>query len=221
MGSSDGHADELPVHDVYLDAYYIDKYEVSWRQWKDSGLPFNVSPLSRHREPKAPDWGIVDEQPVTYVDWDFANQYADLVGKRLPSEAEWEKAARGSDGRAFPWGNEEPNFERAVWKDHPTAKEMLEAVDCCADGASPYGVLNMAGNVYEWCADVYDRAYYKNSPEQNPVNNEGGPYRVLRGGAFVLEIDDMRSALRYRLLPQDQTSYIGFRTVLGTTPPVP
>jgi formylglycine-generating enzyme required for sulfatase activity len=218
MGSEEGHIDERPVHRVYLDAYYIDKYEVSWRQWKDSGLTYHVSPLSRHPEPKAPDWGIVDEQPVTYVDWHFARKYAELVGKRLPSEAEWEKAARGDDGRLYPWGNEAPTFERAVWKEHPTAKLMLESVDCCEAGASPYGALNMAGNVYEWCEDTYDRSFYEGSPERNPSSTEGGPYKVLRGGAFVLEIEDLSSTLRYRLLPQDQTSYIGFRTVLSAAP---
>jgi formylglycine-generating enzyme required for sulfatase activity len=214
MGSNDGQSDEAPVHQVYLDAYYIDKFEVTWRQWKDSGLPYRVSPLSRHPEPKAPDWGIVDEQPVTYVDWSFAKKYTDLMGKRLPTEAEWEKAARGTDGRLYPWGNEPPTFDRAVWRDHPTAKEMLEVVDCCEEGASPYGAVNMAGNVYEWCEDLYHAGYYAESPENNPVNREKGYERVLRGGAFPLEVEDLTTTLRYPLMPEDQTSYIGFRAVL-------
>lgn len=222
MGSNRGAADERPVHTVELSGYYIDKYEVSWGRFKRSGLPYVEDVNSRLRKPRPPDWGIVDEHPVLNVNWNEATAYAAWAGKRLPTEAEWEKAARGTDGRRFPWGDEEPNFERAIWRYHPIAKESVAPVDCCAAGASPYGALNMAGNVYEWCADVYSRDYYRQSPRQDPRNDGPGDYRVLRGGAFVLEVDDLRSAYRYRLYPIDRTPYIGFRTVLpGVGEPSP
>ena len=215
MGSADGQLDETPLHDVHLDAYYIDKYEVSWRQWKVSGLPYQESSRSRLPEPKAPDWGIADGDPVVNVNWDFARRYSAWAGKRLPTEAQWEKAARGTDGRTYPWGDDAPTFDRAVWREHPTAQESVAAVDCCPAGASPYGAVNMAGNIYEWCEDVYHSDFYGRSPNENPHPDGDGRYRVLRGGAFVLELDDLRSSLRYRLLPQDRTAYIGFRTVLN------
>lgn len=214
MGSEAGGSDERPVHEVDLAGFYIDKYEVSWRQWKLSGLPYSESSVSRLRQPRGPDWGIIDEQPVLNVSWYDAVAYSEWVGKRLPTEAEWEKAARGTDGRSFPWGNEPPSIERAMWREHPLAEVSTAPVDCCEKGASPYGVLNMAGNVYEWCEDVYEKDFYQRSPKSQPVNRGEGRYRVLRGGAFVLEAEDLRSAYRYRLLPQDRTPYIGFRTVL-------
>ena len=214
MGSAEGDRDERPVHEVHLDGYYIDKHEVSWGQWKRSGLPYSKELGRRRPRPEPPDWGIVDDQPVLNVTWHDAKAYVAWAGKRLPSEAEWEKAARGTDGREYPWGSEPPTFERALWKDHPIARESTAAVDCCAAGAS-YGALNMAGNVYDWCEDVYDPGYYARSPRRNPVSLGKGRHRVLRGGAFVLEVEDLRSALRYRLLPEDRAPYIGFRAVVS------
>lgn len=214
MGSALGSRDEQPVHRVELSAYYIDKYEVSWRQWKLSGLPFTEVLGNRLRIPEAPDWGIHDDQPVVNVSWLDAKKYVAWSGKRLPSEAQWEKAARGDHGGEYPWGDEPPSFERAVWREHPIAKTSTAPVDCCAAGASPYGALNMAGNVYEWCDDVYDKGFYARSPLKDPVHLETGRHRVLRGGAFILGVEDLRSAYRYRLLPVDRTPYIGFRTVV-------
>ena len=213
-GSENGDPDEKPVRQIYLDAFYIDKYEVSWAQWKDSGLPYRTNADAPDQIPGPPNWGIIDQQPVVNVTWDDAKAYLKWAGKELPSEAQWEKAARGTDGREFPWGNEPPNFDRAIWREHPTAEASTAAVDCCAAGASPYGVFNMAGNVYEWCEDFYDGKYYSKSPDRNPVNREKARYRVLRGGAHVLEVEDLRAALRYRLWAIDRTPYIGFRGVV-------
>lgn len=215
MGSDAGDPDERPVHEVHLDGYYIDKYEVSWGQWTRAGFPVSEDAHSRLPQPRAPDWGVVDEQPVLNVTWHEAREYLARAGKRLPTEAEWEKAARGTDGRTYPWGNQPPTFERALWKNNPRAAEETGAVDCCAAGASPYGALNLAGNVYEWCEDVYDPRYYARSPERNPLQDDPGRFRVLRGGAFVLDLEDLRSALRYRLLPEDRAPYIGFRGALS------
>lgn len=219
MGSTEGSRDERPVREIWLDGFYIDKYEVSWQQWKRSQLPYSEDPSSRLRQPRAPDWGIVDDQPMLNVSWHDARAWVQWAGKRLPTEAEWEKAARGTDGRRYPWGDGPPNFDRAVWIEHPTAAESTAAVTCCAGGASPYGALNLAGNVYEWCEDTYESDFYKRSPARNPVNDTEGTYRVLRGGAYVLEVEDLRSAYRYRLRPEDRTPYIGFRAVVsGVTP---
>jgi formylglycine-generating enzyme required for sulfatase activity len=217
MGSEDGEPDERPVHEVWLDGYYIDKYEVTWGQWKRSGLPYSEEVGSHFRIPSAPDWGILDDHPIASTSWEDARAYVEWAGKRLPTEAQWEKAARGTDGRKYPWGSEPPTYERAVWKGHPITGESTAPVDCCDSGASPYGVYNMAGNVYEWCEDVYASEYYERSPKKNPVNREDGRYRVLRGGAFVLEVEDLRSALRYRLLEVDRTGYLGFRAVVPET----
>ncbi len=215
MGSTEGDPDEKPVHEVDVSGFYIDKYEVSWGQWKLSGLPFSDNPQSRLNRPRGPDWGILDDHPVSSVSWRDAQAYVAWAGKRLPTEAEWEKAARGTDGRTYPWGNEPPDFERAVWKEHPIAAQSTAPVDWGPAGASPYGALNMAGNVYEWCEDVYDRGYYSRSPERDPLHQGPGRYRVLRGGAFVLEAEDLRSALRYRLLEIDRAPYIGLRAALS------
>lgn len=215
MGRATGPADERPVHEVVLSAYYIDKTETSWRQWKLSGLPYAESPDDPRAIPRAPDWGIHDDQPVVNVTWADARAYARWAGKRLPSEAEWEKAARGVDGRSYPWGDEAPSYQRAVYRGHPAAEASTAPVDCCAAGASPYGVLNLAGNVYEWCEDVYQRDFYARSPSRDPLARGDGPHRVLRGGAHVLEAEDLRSTLRYRLRTGDRTPYIGFRTVVS------
>jgi formylglycine-generating enzyme required for sulfatase activity len=215
MGSEDGAFDEKPVHEVELDGYYIDKHEVSWRQWRLSGLPLpkdiDGAPIKEHK----PVWGRGDELPVSYIKWGDAQAYAAWAGKRLPTEAEWEKAARGTDGRTFPWGNEPPTFEQAVWKDHPVGKEQPAPVDCCAAGASPYGVLNMAGNVFEWVEDFYDPKFYAGSPKKNPVNTTESAHKVLRGGAFVLEVEDLVTTLRNRQYPIEGQDYVGFRLVVS------
>ncbi len=220
MGSSDedAEADERPQREVVLDGFYIDKYEVSWRQWKASALPYSTITGTRRARPEPPDWGVLDAHPMVNVTWREAQAFMAWAGKRLPTEAEWEKAARGTDGRTYPWGNDPPTFDRAIWHDHPQSSMSTAEVVCCEAGASPYGVMNMAGNVYEWCEDVYDRAYYKRAPARNPVNLAEGRHRVMRGGAFTLELEDLRSALRYRLLPVDRGPYIGFRAALSAVP---
>lgn len=220
MGSDDGSRDERPVHRVWLDGFYIDKHEVSWEQWKTSGLGYETDPHSRLLKPRAPDWGVLDDHPVVNVSWKDVREYADWAGKQLPTEAQWEKAARGTDGRKFPWGSTPPTPSKAVWQGHPIAEESTAPVTCCADGASPYGALNMAGNVYEWVLDIYDPGFYAKSPTRNPARTGAGRHRVLRGGAFPLSVDDLRSAYRYRLLEDDRGPYIGFRTVVpGTVNP--
>ncbi len=220
MGSKEWYPDERPPHKVYLEAFYIDKYEVSNAQYKkfvqETGhrIPFNRT------NPKYDMWqddgslpaGIA-QLPVTNVCWEDAAAYAKWAGKRLPTEAEWEKAARGTDQRRYPWGNEPPDAKRAnfgrQWEGHKTLKE----VSALAAGASPYGVLQMAGNVAEWVADRYDPHYYKTSPQKNPQGGYSGAYRVIRGGSYMNPEFYLRCTDRDFDMPDDCNSTVGFRCV--------
>ena len=218
MGHDKGGDSEGPAHTVDLDGYYIDKYEVSWRKWKASGLPYNPWPDGRKGIVYPPDWGLRDAHPVVHVTWHDAREYAAWAGKRLPTEAEWEKAARGTDGREFPWGNDLPTIKHAMYEDHPLSLTSTAPVNCCVDGASPYGAVNMAGNVWEWCEDSYLPSFYAKSPAKNPVNLGKSNEKILRGGAFQLDSYFLRTYRRYWLQDIDRISDMGFRTVVSGVP---
>lgn len=191
---------QTPQHVVYLDAYWIDKYEVSnamfvaflndvgWRPYQsepwyiiaDKGPPLDIHFTG--------DSWIVDEgfedYPIWQVPWYGADAYCNWAGRRLPTEAEWEKAARGDDGRQYPWGDSEPTCELAMHGSltYEYCGDAIHVeVDQLPDGASPYGVFNMLGNVEEWVADWYDSDYYQYSPNENPIGPEEGDLRVIRG----------------------------------------
>ncbi|HEV7508122.1 MAG TPA: SUMF1/EgtB/PvdO family nonheme iron enzyme [Thermoanaerobaculia bacterium] len=215
MGNDKGEVAERPAHTVELDGFYIDKYETSWRKWKASGLPWLPGRDDRLQVVQAPDWGIHDGQPVVNVDWPEAKSYAAWAGKRLPTEAEWEKAARGTDGREYPWGNEPITNDRAIWEGHPISELSSAPVNCCESGASPYGALNMAGNVWEWCEDSYTPDFYASSPRKNPVNRHAGVVKIVRGGAMQLSPKFLRTYSRYWLSNVDRISDVGFRTVVS------
>ena len=218
MGSDASDPNQRPAHTVELDGFYIDKYEVSWRHWKASGLPYLAAPNDQLDMVQSPDWGLHDSHPVSSVGWGDAKKYAAWAGKRLPTEAEWEKAARGTDGREYPWGNDPPTYMRAMWVDHPLSQDTDAPVNCCQAGASPYGAVNMAGNVMEWVEDTYGQDYYAHSPRKNPVNLEKGDWKVLRGGAMQLGPSFLRTYNRYTLSVLDRISDIGFRTVVSGVP---
>ena len=133
------------------------------------------------------------EHPVVNVNWDQANAYATWAGGRLPTEAEWEKACRGTDGRIYPWGDEPPTAELANFANNVGD---TTPVGSYPNGASPYGALDMAGNVWEWTADWYAADYYANSPPANPPGPATGDVRVVRGGAFDYNENDVRCAAR-------------------------
>lgn len=183
-----------PVHQVTLDAYYMDKHEVTVEQY--------AMFLEATKRKAPPEWKILNQpthlkHPVVMMDWSDADRYCTWAEKRLPTEAEWEKAARGTDGRIYPWGNEPPNTLRAnygqkKWNNHDT----LVPVGQLKDGKSPYGIYDLAGNVWEWVSDWYDQDYYATSPPQNPKGPGNGKYRVLRGGSWDLAPEHLRSTRR-------------------------
>ena len=210
MGSADGDkdssADEKPQHRVYLDAFWIDKTEVTVAEYR------RFCEATGREMPPAPSWGWHDDHPVSEVTWDDAAAYATWVGKRLPTEAEWEKAARGTDGRPYPWGNE--------WGPGKCANQVnsdtTQPVGSYPAGASPYGALDMAGNVEEWCADWYGESYYRFAPARNSAGPPSGEYRLLRGGSWLNALPRyFRGANRNYGVPDIRGNYYGFRCVRG------
>ena len=202
MGSPEGEggSDEHPPHMVDLDAFYIDQYEVTVERYK------RFLTQAKRAHPKY--WEQVElkrdaQKPVVGIDWDDAQAYCKWAGKRLPSEAEWEKAARGTDKRPYPWGTKEPdsnlaNFGQSYEPENPYA-EKLKAVGLYEWGKSPYGAYDMAGNVWEWVADWYDAAYYGNSPSKNPQGpSSSRKHKLLRGGSWYSYPKTLRSSNRFR-----------------------
>jgi formylglycine-generating enzyme required for sulfatase activity len=211
MGSaeSDSVADdgEKPQHTVALDAFWIDKTEVTNAQYRkciDAGA---CTKTGCWEEPK---YGAPD-QPVVCLTWDNASKYAAWAGGRLPTEAEWEKAARGSDGRLWPWGNEPPDCTRANFS---ACADRPAAVGSYPAGASPYGALDMAGNVWEWVADWYRDGYYTSAPVSNPQGPDAGEDRVVRGGSCASNEGVVRCAYRYSETPNYWGVDGGFRVVV-------
>jgi formylglycine-generating enzyme required for sulfatase activity len=171
MGYEEGGPDERPVHDVNLDAYWIDRTEVS------NAMYARCADAGQCRNPGSSDRTSSPDKPVTYVSWIDAQTYCTWAEARLPTEAEWEKAARGTDGRIYPWGNvmDPTRIFRAL------STEAVSVNDYPL-GASPYGALQMAGNVYEFVADWYSDTYYSASPDSNPLGPSTGRGHVVRGG---------------------------------------
>jgi formylglycine-generating enzyme required for sulfatase activity len=199
-------SNEAPQHTVILDAYWIDQTEVTNAQYL-ACVSAGVCGWTRRYSDVAQD---KPDLPVAGVTGENARTYAAWVGGRLPTEAEWEKAARGTDGRIYPWGNNPPDCSLANIADCQTG---LVAVGSYPAGASPYGALDMAGNVWEWVADWYAEDYYVSSPERNPQGPETGADGILRGGALG-EVWYARSACRSNFPPGNGNQAIGFRVVV-------
>jgi len=220
MGSTNGGSDEKPVHKVYLDDFYMDKYEVTSTQYcqflnekgnqSEGGATWlNITDFNcriRKQDGKyVPETGY-ENHPVGLITWYGAAAYAEWAGKRLPTEAEWEYAARGGlERQEYPWGdsinNTMANYNNNVGDSTPVGKYP----------ANGYGLYDMGGNVYEWCADWYDAGYYTNSPYENPVGPERGDYRVMRGGCWISASGNLRCADRSGEIPKNSHLVIGFR----------
>ncbi len=209
MGSNDDpQAKEFPAHGVHLDAFWMDKFEVSnamYTKCVDAGVC--LPPVLR-LNPYYGKWAYRN-LPVVYTNWYAAETYCAWAGRRLPTEAEWEKAARGTDQRRYTWGEDRPNPRLANFEESLMG-EMLPVFRYPL-GASPYGVLNMAGNVREWVADWYAKDYYANSPKVNPTGPESGFERSLRGGAYDANADSITTINRFRHEPDSAGLSRGFR----------
>jgi len=209
MGSLEGH-DEEPVHPVHLEAFYIDQYEVTISHYatfvleteRDAPWFWSEQVLEQH-----------GRKPVVGVDWNDATAYCSWAGKRLPTEAEWEKAARGTDQRRYPWGNADPdptlaNYSRG--SDFFEDFRVLTDVGSFHEGKGPYGTYDMAGNVWEWVADRYSENYYSVRTVRNPKGPSDWDYRVIRGGCWDRGWNSLRSAFRTAYLT-NRDAYVGFR----------
>ncbi len=151
------------------------------------------------------------DYPVVGITWDAANKYCQWIGGQLPSEAQWEKAARGQNGNKYPWGNNSPNCDLANLK---TCGGHTSPVNAYPNGKSSYGLLDMAGNVYEWVNDFYDPNYYASAPSSNPTGPSTGNDRMIRGSSFETDLTQILSAIRHPS-PQDYHNYdLGFRCVV-------
>jgi formylglycine-generating enzyme required for sulfatase activity len=217
MGRDTAENDEQPQRSVWLDAFYIDRTEVTNRAFKA------FCDATGYLHPSNPLWDgnyflANPDHPVLNLTWDQARAYCTWAGKRLPTEAEWEKAARGTDGRTYPWGN--------AWGDSLANMRDGDAFAKAAPvgrfpgGASPYGALDMAGNVWEWCSDWYLLEYYQQAPARNPIGPPGpAPRRVVRGGSFTSGQSDAEVANRDKYTPNHLLDHIGCRCAWSSQPP--
>ncbi len=212
--------EERPQHVVFLDAFEIGVFPVTNQQYA-----IFVKATGREAPRYWPGGRIPEGReyhPVVYVSWHDAVAYCHWLSEktgqvwRLPTEAEWEKAARGIDGRIYPWGNQKPNRTLCNYNMHVGRTTQVGKYP---DGVSPFGIYDMAGNVWEWCMDWYDATYYAKSPKANPTGPNHGKYRVLRGGAWNSDFKTVRSAFRHILIPTTVDYYFGFRCVLSTENP--
>jgi serine/threonine-protein kinase len=204
--------------EIHIDAFYMDRTPVTNEQFQVFIDATRYEPdddddgrfLTHWRKGRYPRG--LERHPVTFVSWFDARAYAAWAGRRLPTEAEWEKAARGTDGRKYPWGKSEPTASHASFA---RAHDGTTPVGSYPDGASPCGALDMAGNVWEWCDDVDDEAFYENGPPMNPrstasLGNKRARY-VMRGGSFMYDARALRTFARIGFDPHYRFAEGGFR----------
>jgi formylglycine-generating enzyme required for sulfatase activity len=216
-GSLEGGFDEKPVQEIYLDAFYVDKYEVTVEAYNTFRKAANyVEPSvpffqGDHELLKTPNY------PVVGVSWYDAVNFCTWAGKRLLTEAEWEKAARGTHGLIYPWGN---NMlpKRANMAGTADGFKYMAPVGSFPMGRSVYGVYDMAGNVSEWVNDWYDQFYYEGAPMINPQGAEKSKNRVFRGGSWDARKVDIRSGKRFAATPGRKDSIVGFRCGKSVNP---
>jgi formylglycine-generating enzyme required for sulfatase activity len=217
MGSAEGEAisflNEKPQHSVYLDEYWIYSQKVSnslYAACVNAGKCTGPGTVLTNMWYDYYENRDYRDHPVTGVTWEQARHYCIWAGGDLPTEAQWEKAARGTDGRIYPWGDT-INCSLANYADCKI--KDTTRVDRYPTGASPYGVLDMSGNVWEWTLDWYDAGYYAVSPASNPTGPLTGQYKVLRGGSWLNGASYVRAAYRFTAQPDQPNEYFGFRCV--------
>ena len=228
MGDSTADADEQPVHAVTVSAFLIDRTEVTYTQFR-TFLEENPQWRRENADPDAVDadylrdWNGLEyprgkaDHPVVWVSWQAAAAYAAWRNARLPTEAEWEAAARGTDGRLYPWGSCAPDSGGVHRCNYRAVYPMSDGFEQSApvgqfpEGASPVGAMDMAGNVWEWVADWHDPEYYAESADRNPTGPLNGTYKVLRGGSWYVPARWVRSTVRMRAHPTRSADQVGFR----------
>ena len=199
---------EAPPRRIFLDSYFIGKTDVTVAQFKAYCIDKHID-FSKFEKPM---WGWIDNHPMVNITWQQARDYCKWAGGDLPSEAQWEKAARGEDGRIYPWGNK---FDRRrLWTsktDNGQASSTV-AVGSFPTGSSPSGCLDMAGNVLQWCLDWFSVDSYSSQPSRNPHGPKFGGMRVLRCGSLInYDPDNFRCSHRYYDVPANRNFYTGFR----------
>ncbi|MCJ7625386.1 MAG: formylglycine-generating enzyme family protein [Anaerolineaceae bacterium] len=228
MGSLDEEGDEQPLHVVYLDAFWIDQTEVTnvmfanflnemGNQVEGGATWLDAIKWAALIEYQGGVWKPKEDMenyPVVEVTWYGAHAYCEWAERRLPTEAEWEKAARGTDGRTYPWGE---GIE-CIHAQFGSCGGGLLPVGILPGGASPYDALDMGGNVWEFVSDTYLYHYYETSPHENPWYIESGDGKVRRGGAYDSDVSDVRAARRGSFWPGESSPTIGFRCVLSAAP---
>nr|MBI3613294.1 SUMF1/EgtB/PvdO family nonheme iron enzyme [Nitrospirota bacterium] len=226
---------EFPQHRVYLGAFEIDKYEVTALQYLRFVLATDRPPLVDWRYDGGNFQESMTNHPVMHASWYDADAYCKWAGKRLPTEAEWEKAARGADGRIYPWGNQLAGLTRSNYgrtglsgpvRDRPERLMLyppIIAVDKYENSASPYGAHQMSGNVAEWVADWYSKDYYATAPDRNPTGPAQGTQKAFRGGGWMDSTPSVRAAQRNGTDPSVKMNWLGFRCARTATeePAVP
>jgi formylglycine-generating enzyme required for sulfatase activity len=214
-GTNAGGYDEQPERPIYLNAFSIDRYEVTNHQYQAFVAATGhrkAAPPSRYAKNMSRMGGV--NQPVTYVSWDDADAYCRWKGRRLPTEAEWEKAMRGTDGRLWPWGND-PD---PAASNRASAKDGYEAtapVGTFTRDVSPFRVADGAGNVMEWVADWYAEDAYRDPAHRNPHGPDHGVFRVMRGGGYTTSGSDARITSRSKMVPDFRDETIGFRCAVS------
>jgi len=241
--------DESPQHTVYLDAFWIDRTEVTVEMFRkfvesagyettaereDWGAPWTDGPMEKEwphvpgvdwQHPHGPESIALDDHPVVQVSWEDAAAYCEWAGGHLPTEAQWEKAARGGDGRLWPWGDTYDGNRGSFcdvscpvkrWNHdaYDDGYALTAPVGSFPGGASPYGALDMAGNVWEWVADWYDENYYIDYPYENPTGPSYGTERTQRGGAWIDNESWVRTTVRHATPPGTRADDLGFRCAL-------
>ena len=213
-GSDDGGFDEKPQQEIYLDAFYVDKYEVTVKDYNTfrknaayvkPSFPFLQGDAKTLETPTFPVVGVSWLDSVNYCKW---------AGKRLLTEAEWEKAARGTHGLKFPWGNKFLE-QRANLAGKHDGFEFMAPVGSFPMGRSVYGVHDMSGNVSEWVQDIYDQFYYQSAPMMHPIGPDQGKNRVYRGGSWDSRSVDLRSSKRFAATEGRKDAVLGFRCGLS------